>query len=362
MEIYILLYLSIVFLGFFSDQEIISIDKKTIIKPSILLFWFTCLLFLFSAIREGIGTDYYLYKDIYNSQVENLYGLGWAYSLLSNFLRSIEFDYQFLIAINSFIFLSIIYYVIKNFSYYNYISLITLLGTYTYFTSYNTFRQITSISIVLFALILFSTHKKKIKGILMFSLSVGLHKSSFMFMPLFLLNYIKLSKVLFSTIMIVCLIAFFVIPESIKNELFYFVFKLNDFFYEKYYGSTFIIGEERGIANKLFFLFYWSICMFLAAKNNVNKSNSGWIEQSFVFYFIVNSFLPYSGIVHRISLFFELLLIVIIPKFISIQKSKQIRNIFKVAIIIIFFIRLIYVLLLNGGEVVPYKSILGFHY
>ena len=58
---------------------------------------------------------------------------------------------------------------------------------------------------------------------------------------------------------------------------------------------------------------------------------------------------------------FELLIIVIIPKFIFIQSTKNMRNILKVAIISIFFVRLLYVLLLNGDEVVPYKSILNLH-
>jgi len=361
MEIYIMLYLFIVFIGIYSDREILSLKNKTIINPNILLFGFTCLLFLLAAIREGIGTDYYLYNDIYMSQAEEMHELGWAYSLLSDFLRFLEVDYQFLIAINSFIFLSVIYYFIKTFSYYKYISLVALLGTYAYFTSFNTFRQMTSIAIVLIALILFITHKKKIIGVLLFIISVGLHKSSLMLGPLFLFNYIKLNKVLYATIMIVCLIAFLVIPESIKNELFNFVFRANDFFYEKYAGSTFIEGEERGIANKIYFLFYWIICMFLVVKNHEQNNNHRWIEQSFLFYFIVNSFLPYSGIVLRISLFFELLIIVIITKFIFLQNTDNLRNIIKIAVISVFFVRLLHVLLLNGGEVVPYRNILGIH-
>lgn len=361
MEIYIMLYLSIVFIGIFSDRELLNIKNKTIIKPSIVLLGFTIILLVLAAIREGIGTDYYLYKAIYMSQTEESHELGWAYNLLSDFSRFVGNDYQLLIAINSFIFISVIYYFIKNFSDYKYISLITFLGTYSYFTSYNTFRQMTSIAIVLLALILFNTHKKKIKGILVFILSVGVHKSSLMFMPLFLLYYVKLSKALYATIMIICLIGFFVIPESLKNELFNFVFKSNDFFYEKYSSSTFILGEERGIANKVYFLFYWVISMILAFKNNNQNSKHRWIEQCFLLYFIVNSFLPYSGMVHRMSMFFELFVIVIIPKFIFLQQTEKVRNILKLAVIIIFFLKLLYVLLLNGGEVVPYKSILNLH-
>ncbi|MEG0576849.1 MAG: EpsG family protein [Bacilli bacterium] len=361
MEIYIMLYLSIIFIGIFSDREVLNINNKAIINPNTLLFGFTGLLFLLAAIRKGIGTDYYLYKGIYNSQSEEMFELGWVYSMLSDFLRFLAVDYQFLIAINSLIFLSVIYYFIKTFSYYKYISLVTLLGTYMYFTSYNTFRQMTSIAIVLIALILFNTQKKKIIGVLVFIISVGLHKSSIMFLPLFLLYYVKLSKLLYATIMIICLIAFIVIPESIKNQIFGFVINANEFFNDKYAGSTFVQGEERGIANKVFFLFYWSISMILVVKNNEQNNNHSWIEQSFLLYFIVNSFLPYSDVVGRISMFFELLIIVIIPKFIFLQRTEYVRNILKIAVIIIFFVRLLYVLFLNGGEVVPYKSILNLH-
>ena len=361
MEIYILLYFSIVFIGVFSDRDILSIKNKTIINPNILLFGFTSILFLLAAIREGIGTDYYLYKGIYNTQAEEKVELGWAYSLLSDFLRFLEVDYQVLIAVNSIVFLIVIYYLIKKFSYYKYISLITLLGTYMYFASYNTFRQMTSIAVVLIALIVFNTYKKKLIGILVFIISIGLHKSSLMFAPLFLFNYVKFSKVVYSTIMITCLIAFFIIPDYVREWFLLIILGTSDFFNEKYANSTFIQGEERGVANKVFFLFYWIISMFLVVKNNEKNNNHRWIEQSFLLYFIVNSFLPYSSIVNRISMLFELLIIVIIPKFIFIQRTKNMRNILKVAIISIFFVRLLYVLLLNGDEVVPYKSILNLH-
>lgn len=361
MEIYIMLYLSIVLIGIYSDREILSIKNKTIINPNMLLLLFAFLLFLLAAIRVGIGTDYHLYSDIYISKAEDRHELGWAYKLLSDFLRFLEMDYQFLIAINSFIFLTGVYYFIKKFSYYKYISLIAFLGTYSYFTSYNTFRQMTSIAIVLIALILFNTYKKKLVGVLVFILSVGLHKSSIMFIPLFLLCYVKLSKVIYATMMVICLIAFFIIPEYVKDSLFSWVLNVNAFFNEKYTGSEFIQGGERGIANKVFFLFYWIISMFLVLKNNEKNSNHSWIEQSVLLYFIVNSFLPYSNIVHRISLLFEILIIVIIPKFIFLQHTVYVRNILKIALIVIFFIRLLHVLLLNGDGVVPYKSILNLH-
>lgn len=358
MEIYVVLYLSIVFIGFFSDKEILSIKSKAIINPSMLLFGFAGLLFLLAAIRKGVGTDYNLYKRIYMSQAEERLELGWVYNLLSDFLRSLNADYQLLLAFNSLIFLSIIYYFIKKFSYYKYISLIAFFGTYTYFASYNTFRQMTSVALVLIALILFNTHKRKIKGILSFILSIGFHKSSLMFLPLFLFYYVKINKLIYTIIMVICLIAFFFIPEHMKNGLFSLVLNANNFFYEKYADSTSILGEERGIANKVFFLFYWLITMVLVRKNNEQNSNDRWIEQSFLLYFIVNSFLPNSNIAHRISLIFELLIIVMIPKFLFVQNTREMKNILKIAVILIFSIRFIYVLLLNGDGVVPYKSIL----
>ncbi|WP_427037256.1 EpsG family protein [Cytobacillus pseudoceanisediminis] len=348
----------LILVGFYTDKEIIHLDNKRILNPNIYLFLFSYFLFVIAATRVGIGTDYDLYEGIYYGAKESVLELGWGFEWISIIFRFFKLKYQYFIAFNSLIFIATVTYFIYKYSSYKYISLITLLGTYSYFSSFNGFRQFTSISLVLLALILFLEKKKWITGALLFLFSIGIHRSSLMFIPLFFINYITITRKMFISIMFVCLFSFFVIPEFIKNSIFNELMGMNDFFQEKYTDSIHAQGEERGITNKMFFLFYW-ITTFKVIIDKINtKEKVNLFDKLFLIYFIVNSFFPYSNLVKRISYFFELMAIYMLPKFISSHKSKIIKNALKMLVILIFFIRTIYVLNQNGDGVVPYETIL----
>jgi len=357
MEIYISLFFLLILIGLYSDKEIITYKKKYIINTKLFLTVFSILLFLISATRIGIGTDYHLYEVIYENSLEKFLGLGWGYEWLSQFFRLLGADYQVLIIMNSLIFICSIIYFIFYFSDYKYISLIVFLGTYSYFASFNIFRQSTSIALVLLALVILNKHSKKILTGILFIISLGIHKSSIIFLPFFFLKYVKFSRIFYLTILILCLVSFFIIPESFKILFFDKALSFNEFFSQKYSGTVHVEGIARSLTNRIFYLFYWIMAIKLIINMNNISSKNKWIIQSFLFYFIINSFFPYSNLVNRISLFFELLAIYIIPKFISEFHSVTIRNILKIAIILVFFVRVLYVLNLNGDGVVPYKSI-----
>lgn len=360
MEIYIILYALLISFGIYTDNEIINFNKKRILNPNLYLFAFTIVLFIVSSTRIGIGTDYELYKGIYNAAAENSLELGQSFKWFSDLFRLLGLDYQFFIAFNSFIFISIICYFIYNFSEYKYISLITLLGTYSYFSSFNGFRQFSAISLVLLALILCLHKNKKFIGAIVFIIAFGMHKSSIMFLPFFFINYIPLKQKIFLILMFINLFSFFLVPDIFKNLLFNNILNFNEFFAEKYTDTQHAEGMVRGLTNKMFFLFYWIITFKVIVNKIKTNETVNWLDKLFLFYFIINSFLPYSNLVKRISYLFELIALYMMPKFISSNESILLKNVLKAAITIIFLVRLIYVLIQNGDGVVPYETIISF--
>lgn len=342
-----------------SDNEIVNIKNKIIINPTVFLCNCVIILFLLSAIRVGIGTDYTFYSRIYLYGLEERLDLGIIFEGFSNFFRSINAHFQIFVAFNSLIVAVGIYYFILEYSDYYYISIITFLGTYSYFASFNIFRQFTSLGLVIIALVLFNKHKRQIWGLLVYIISIGIHLSSIAYLPTFFMRFINLSKKVYITILMTCFFSYLFIPESVKVLVFSELMSLNSFYYEKYQGSVFSESEGRSIMNMLFYLFYWSLTLILIINTVKIKKDERWLIQGFLLYLLLESILPYSNLSQRISYFFEILAIFIIPNSISTINSLFYKNLLKFAVISIFLIRVIYVLSLNGDGVVPFKSIFG---
>lgn len=357
MVIYLFLYIAIILVGFYTDKEIMSINNKTIINPNFYVFTFIFFLFLLSAARVDIGTDYYFYNLIYKYALEEHLELGIGFEWISNLFRIFELDYQLFIASNSLIVLLSIIFLTLNYSKYHYLSIITFLGTYAFFSSFNIFRQFTSIALVIIALVLFNKYKNKLLSISIYIFSIGIHLSSIVYLPAFLMRYIQVSKKVYFIILALCPLSYFIIPESLKELVFNELMNLNTFYADKYISSVYIESEGRSIANKFFYLFYWFFTFNLIWNTDKIDKNERWLVQGFILYLLLESMLPYSNLSQRVSYFFELLSIYIIPKSISTMENIIYRNIVKIAVILIFFVRVFYVLNLNGDGVVPYTSI-----
>lgn len=358
MELYIAIMLMLAFVGVFTDREMITYQDLTIIDRNKFLIMCTTVLFLISALRLNIGTDYELYQNIYSQGQEKELQLSILYLYASEFFRAFQLPYQFFITFHSLIFMIIIYFFIRTHSSYYYISLLTLLGTYMYFTSFNTFRQMTAAALVLLSLLLFFHFKKIFLSLPIFLVAIGFHKSTLMYAPLYLLGFVKMSKKVYLFILFCCLGAFFILPESLKVYLFDFVLEQSNFFKEKYAESEFIEGETRGLTNTVFFIFYFVLLLKLVLHDTFEHKQS-WIERCFIFYLIIQSFFPYSNVTDRMSILFELLAICLVPRFINTFPRIPLKNTIKVGVMMVFIVRAIYVLLLNGDGVVPYESILG---
>ncbi|MFF3023904.1 EpsG family protein [Gottfriedia sp. NPDC057948] len=340
-----------------TDREIITINNKTIINKTFFLRASLFMLFLCAALRLEIGSDYLLYQSIYNSSYEKYLSMGWVYTFESEFFRFLGLSFQYFIAFNSFIFMLGIYILLKKFSNYKYISLLAFLGSYAYFSSFNGFRQYSSISLVIISLILFYDKNKKITAILIFLISLGIHKSSIMFLPLYLFYIIKIRHKNYIIILFICLFSFFLIPDSLKDLLFVKILNLDSFFLDKYSDTESITGLGRSVFNKIFFLFYWLATFIYVIYKYKEKKKLDWIDYIYLVFFIINGFLPFSNIVKRMSYLYEIFSLVIFSRLLTQKFSITTKNVFKIIIFSVFLVRLISTLMNNGDGVVPYKNI-----
>ena len=157
-------------------------------------FLFLAILIVFSGIRYGIGTDYFLYESIYEKSVYSLdilatnrTGIGFSY--LCNIFNKVGLSYQFLIAFVACITMICFYTFFKKNSTNpgRTILLYISLGFYT--SSFNGFRQMLSVGLLLIAFDLFK-NKRRLWSIIFGICSVLIHSSSLFGIALYLIVYL----------------------------------------------------------------------------------------------------------------------------------------------------------------------------
>lgn len=169
---YIIIYIIVFLLSF-------KIKKEKITIFDILLLF---VLISFSSLRVGIGTDYKLYKVIFEKATTiselgtSRTGIGFSYLLI--FIKNIlGLEYQYLIAFCSVITIVCFYYYIKKSSKNPGRSILIYLAIGIYVSAFNGFRQNMSIALALVGLTLLKNNKK-IMSIIFIILSILFHSST----------------------------------------------------------------------------------------------------------------------------------------------------------------------------------------
>ena len=171
MTIYILLFL-IVFVIQFKIKA-----KKWDFYDFLLLL----ILVLMSGLRYGIGTDYYLYSNIYNDSYDlslmptNRTGIGFSY--LCHYFVEMGLKYENLIMFCSIITIICVYVFLKKYSLRPGLAILIYICLGFYTSSFNGFRQYMSLSLLLIAFI-FYRDKKRILSYAFGIISFLIHSSS----------------------------------------------------------------------------------------------------------------------------------------------------------------------------------------
>lgn len=311
---------------------------------------------VFAGIRKGIGTDYDLYKNMYeniNVISSSIYRTGIGYYYISIFLHNIlNLNFETVTIIFSFITNTLIYCYIKNKSDNVGQSVFLYITLGFFMDQFNIMRQMLSFSLILYSLLLFD-NKKNVKAIILATSGILVHTMNIFILLIYFLNkkFIK-RKIKTSYIIIIGIILLLLF-----NPLYRFITtnisQLNIY-------STDTEMFEAGIGTYLRVMFYILLMLLINtfSKNciNKNKKNIEYINQ---YYIGVAILLPSINNVMFARVAQQLLFncVIIIPNiFTSININKNTKLLIEF-ISIIIFVSYFILYITNFGEVIPYTTI-----
>lgn len=312
--------------------------------------------FLFSALRSGIGWDYYSYYNVVESAIGGDYNTGYSrfgvfWKLLIKMCVFMKSP-QLLLVISGFINLYIIYYISKKEKSGKLIFFTFIFFPSFYLTSLSSIRSALALSIVMLGIFFLREEKIK-KSILSMILATFMHTGAVisLLIPVIYLLKFKLKN------LIIILFLFGLVFEK-KIEM---VFKLIRIYLPQYAGY---IGEKREGSELFFYMFYligilFFLIVLLKYKEKNNFVINLYIIGCFIFYY---SFFI-SATAYRVGNYFTASLI-FIPS--DLQMNFKNKNLIKVVTISLLVILFNYTLYkrsfvkdygVNHGRYVPYKSI-----
>lgn len=316
--------------------------KKGHIRKSI--YYITlCISFLILIFRN-VGTDYFLYKGIYDN-IESFSSDRFEITirLLMIFVKSIFNNYVYLCLILGFITFFNFIRTIKSNSKYVTLSLFIFLTLGFYTKSFNIMKQMVAVSFIFSSLPYINKRDFK-KFFLNVFLGSLFHSSALIFIPVYFVTLIKKEKILLYLIIIITVIIF----SNYNN----FIQLLN---YSDQYSVyvTYTTGIEVGIATYLTIIMYLVMIMIIYLNRVKLKEEKLIMVIILSIPFLIAS--TFNNLFMRISLYFLSPLILLIPNYIETLSGKK-KTIISVSFILLSSIFYILNVLLFGG-IYPYESI-----
>ncbi len=309
------------------------------------------ILIVFSSIRYGIGTDYFLYQRIYlSSRTHTILAsdrTGIGFSVLERFFsKTLNLDYTYFVAFCAIITIICFYIFFKKNSNKPGRSILIFVALSFYTSSFNAFRQYLSLSIILIGYIFFQD-KKYIKSIILFIISVSFHSSAIIPIALYLIILI-LKKIEIKTIYVIILsIILYFLYDPIFNLL---INNSNAYAIYEYYDLV------PGIGTYLIVLFYYSLYFFLIVPNRkkIDVSHKKYLNLISIGICVLSLQL-HNWLFSRASSYFMIFLPIILSDYYDKRfnvNSKLEKIIFHLLLFVYFF-----AYVRTFGGVYPYKSI-----
>lgn len=309
-----------------------------------LLCSYLTLLFL-SAFRDiNVGTDTEAYEAIfyqivnYNNELLRV-EYGWIF--LNEIILFLGFDFRGVIVLSSFLTLTLIFLVVKKYSYNPMLSISLFYLLYFYFFSLNITRQLIAVSIVLFGIVLILRGKKNL-----FFLSVILasffHQSAFIALIILFFNKIPNKKSF--------LILYIVISMVLGLFGVNLITKIIDYTGYSYYIENY--SNNSLLGNSFLLILFNSFFLFLIfCIKEISR------EFKIFYFFIImlnlTILIPFGG---RFILYFSIYQILFYPYFIySISQSNSVKLLSVLMILLYSF--LIFFTSLGKGNILPYSNI-----
>lgn len=353
------------FLAFILTFIFVMLYKKVNIclmsKKRFSFFWSKILDFLFlllsifplwfiSAFRYNVGTDYLNTYVRYYEETK----LGWKpyseflFQWLNEFLVEKELSVVWLFAITSFVFLLFTFKTIYNYSTNVYISVFILFISGMFFNSLNNVRQYMALAISVYGYF----HKNKFYGMLLIAISLFIHFSCILIIPLFIMKYVR--KIEHTK-----KIDFFIISILLLT-LSPFLCKIIKYILEVSKYNYFINIENAGFSLLFFIVNATLLLIMMLVYDNKDKSfvNFAYI-QLLSFILCVCAFLmpneEFWMRVIRITAFFQ---IIFVPDIVSRSLKFKTGCISTILIYSTYLVYTVYTMVIMGGnEILPYRFI-----
>lgn len=320
-------------------------------QKNLFLFLSFCPLFLVSAPRFYVGVDYDGYVRIYNSLIlqENVH-TEWGFRLLNRFAYVVFGDVQPIFVICAAFTLGLICIAIYRESPDPVLSLFLFVTMGYYFSAFNIMRQYLAIALVFFGL-KWIRENRFLPFLLAVLAGMAFHKTVVLMLPFFFLLRIRWKQ---SYLLLITLfgLALYPFQDIISN------FVINRF-YPQYAGSdvitvlsSFEIVYYLALLGGLLLLAQLCGRRFLEDPTNRILFNCAFY--SFVIY-LCFSFIPE---INRIAIYFEIFVILLIPRIIAAMPKWKERVLFRILFYIgftLFFIVTIY--FMGRYDVLPYQTV-----
>lgn len=298
------------------------------------------LLFLVSAFRGvTVGTDTQNYYDLYSGNATST-RLEPGFALFFLGCKAIGVPFRVILIIFSVMMFSMLYIFTKKTKYQPMMVLLFFFLLGYCFSFYNVVRQMLAAGILMFAY----ENRRREGNILFFCLfiflAMMLHKSAILGAVIFFLDKIKIRGPYIMFLLPLTFIFPFVIPT---NEIMDYMTSHISFLshYDVYSGSA---DKQMFSVNRLAMNVFF---MYLASR--YDKSGDIYWNASILGLIILNMF-PFSGIITRSAIYFQIAQIVFLTNF--YQSSKEVDRILVMAYSLVIFL---FTMINNIGGIVPYS-------
>lgn len=304
MTIYIFINILSLILGYICQKK--DIEKFYIF---IMIIIFT----IISTLRFAIGFDYFAYENIFNNISSSNLEKGFLI-FSSSIYKIFKGNYRIFLLISSSIINSITLIWIYKFSKYKWIS-IYLYTSFQFFAySMNLIRQSMALSIFLISY-KYLIERNFFKYIFFVIFASTFHKSVLIMIPFYFIFNIKITKKY-----IFLITTFFVILYINFDNL---IYTFSEFLeYSKYFNS--IYWQANSIKYIILPSIYLIIILlntkkliFLNAKNNI-------LINTCIYNFFINLFITKHFIIERLSIYFFIFSLILIPEILDTNKVKKI--------------------------------------
>ncbi|WP_444659804.1 EpsG family protein [Caproiciproducens sp. R2] len=358
LAIYILMLLSVNFLAYrayryelqlINGTQMIQFGKSApLMKRNIYIFFSGTILFLVSALRYNVGTDYINYKMFIAQPVLPDWERGFV--ALLRLTEIFTDSYEAFIFVNSFLVVAIFCKCYYDYIGFHPMALYLFITMGTYFQSFCLLRQIIAIAILFYGF-RYIKNKHYIKLILCIIVAALFHSSTLIVAPAFLLANIKIERknYIFGTIF-GGVIA--IIMQPIAME----------FINQKYFGAfNNAVDSILPIYSIALGMIVFVFAMIYRDKLiQLNESNNALFNIAF-FYLVYTFVFAYVPVMSRCFQFFIPFFTLLIPKIIMCETNPVTRKFFYALFGIVFFIYMCLFVKFTSAGVLPYQTIIFSH-